>query len=407
MAVSGAVEELEQLLMTRRAAMPITTGSRSLLTTDEATTLRGNAQKSPTRPKFNELLRQTGQSGAPGRVPSDNHRSAAAAGAGPSNGNGSIPPIAKAGTSSTSTSAALAAVEMPSMTRNGSGPAPSAFAQICTNGADLAKAAANKNASALPNIRSTRPTNNSAVAIAPLLISGKAAAAPVASDRARSPPVPTVQSKDAAGANARKGSGMAAAGVGALRPTPTSAPSSARSSAPNSAPNSARGNDRPVAAGRQVIRRQSTAGDDPPDGMNPAGPRNPAAMSVATKPEAPPRTRLAPGVAIEQQARRAAAGAPPEPAAVRAPPGNAAMRNFLAQNPREAPTRLPPELQREIDRGIEEDLLQLAQRESRALAIHNGRPAPAPSTAENPPNCFYDEDDELLAQALQASMEDF
>jgi hypothetical protein len=82
------------------------------------------------------------------------------------------------------------------------------------------------------------------------------------------------------------------------------------------------------------------------------------------------------------------------------------MRNFLAQDPRDAPARLPAELQREIDRGIEDDLLQLAQRESRALANHNGRARPEPTT-EAPPNCYYDEEDELLAQALQASMDDF
>lgn len=401
--------------MTRRAAMPITTGTRSVLTVDESTTLRGGSimgQVSPTRPKFNDLLRQTGQSVVSRR-------------AAPSSGHGSSVPMSSKPAGVVASNSNERTVAAPSIARNGSGSAPSAFAQICTNGADLAKAATNKKSPALPNICSTRAANNSAAAIAPLLISGKtaaAAAAPVVNgsggsgDRARPPPVPAIGKEPA---NARKGSGMAAAGAGALRPTPTSsAPSSARSSAPNSAPNSARnsarGVERPVAGGRQVVRRRSKTGDEPPAASTPtmqvaqAAPAAPAAAKPGQG--APPRPRLAAGAAIAQQARRAAAAAavapPSEPAAARAPLGNVAMRNFLAQESRNAPARLPADLQREIDRGIENDLLQLAQRESRALANHNDRARPQPTT-ETPPNCYYDEEDELLAQALQASMEDF
>lgn len=67
--------------------------------------------------------------------------------------------------------------------------------------------------------------------------------------------------------------------------------------------------------------------------------------------------------------------------------------------------QLPAWLQRDIDRQLEADLLEIAQRESRQQQQQPAVAARAAIAAPVIPE--YDEEDELLAKALQASMMDF
>lgn len=453
------MEELEALLMTRRSRFP---NILSTVTVDESTSLRAGNKSvvPPPRRKFNDLLlKNSGQSvinttnttaydanyrenvSHISRAPSshkDNLNSAittiTASMALPidtadpqlpintAKSAGKRPAVGRRNANSASTSSANA----PNPVNNESvASMASAFQQICSNGSDLAVAAKQgqqKVPPTLPSIRSLQLSNTPAG----LSVQGKA----TANQNVSSKPLNIGRGNIVAG-SVSSGNGSR------LSPRPPIAPASSSSSkpvqaAPNSASTATTARSAPTSANlvrdggnRQFVRRRSRAENETAAAAPSVSPSI-TANSVPQEPRNPQqyqsdliRLRDALDENITRQLEREGTSSQRENNS------SVAMRNFLQSQNRSTQQQngdaaLPIWLRREIDEGIERDLLALAQRESRAQHIAGAtRPTRRPqidiavptvaiaSLDSTPAGCYYDEDDEILAKALQASMEEF
>lgn len=469
------VEELGGFLMSRRmqSTQESRLSTRATVTVDENSTLSSGA--APGRRRFNDmLLQQAGRS----VISTNSSREMIHPAIGSLNNTdlstsqqpGSVPARV---TSSSKRNATQPAIES-RQSGQGKTPSISAFEQICSNGSELAEAKIEKS-TRQPHLPLIRGQERSAAAEGnSQLKANKPASLPAAGIRSRSnsnnsgggedkvfeaKSIGTksvnkgkpIESKSVNKENEKDGKRLLGDNgrISSRPPLVPTAPTTSRvPTKPNptalktkavaaegeststtsvgSTPNSARSIS---FAGRQVRRPSRTEESVPStDSGRMQGPNGMEKVSNSALRKVDHHARLlqlrnALEKNIDKQLQREERLVAPTRATHLPAPNNqkktAVMRNFLAQD---SDTALPRDIQQDINRTLEEDLMRLALEESRAMAPtvapaprrpvvepapNNPRPMPVDLLPTENPQCFYDEEDELLAQALQASMDDF